>query len=114
MTVDVRTASTPEAQAAKTTVMKSIISSCSFVVLCLFFQPLAGAQAAEKPNVRLIIVGDLKPTLGGYGGPHAKTTPIDAPAARGLRIELDYCNQAGCASCRFTLIPGITSSSTRS
>ncbi len=112
MTFDVRTASTPEAQAAKTTVMKSIISSCSFVVLCLFFQPLAGAQAAEKPNVLLILVDDLKPALGCYGDPIAKTPHIDALAARGMRFELAYCNQAVCAPSRFTLMLGSHSTST--
>ena len=47
--------------------------------------PLAQA-AAEKPNILLICVDDLKPVLGCYGDPFAKTPHLDALASRGLRV----------------------------
>ena len=68
--------------------------------------------AAERLNVLLILVDDLKPVLGCYGDPIAKTPNIDALAARGMRFDLAYCNQAVCAPSRFTLMLGSHSTST--
>jgi len=50
-----------------------------------------------RPNVLLICVDDLKPVLGCYGAKLAKTPNIDRLAARGMRFDLAFCNQAGCA-----------------
>ncbi len=82
---------------------------CVASVLLLLCSPLF---ALEKPNVLLILVDDLKPALGCYGDPHAKTPHIDALAARGMRFDLAYCNQAVCAPSRFTLMLGAHSTST--
>jgi iduronate 2-sulfatase len=70
------------------------------------------AQGAERPNVLLILVDDLKPALGGYGDPVAQTPHLDALAKRGMRFDLAYCNQAVCAPSRFTLMLGSHSTST--
>jgi iduronate 2-sulfatase len=67
--------------------------------------PLAAAPA--KPNILLICVDDLKPTLGCYGDSHAKTPNIDAVAARGLRFDRAYCNQAVCAPSRNALMTSL-------
>jgi iduronate 2-sulfatase len=67
---------------------------------------------AARPNVLLILVDDLKPALGCYGDPLAKTPHIDALASRGMRFDLAYCNQAVCAPSRFTLMLGSHSTST--
>ncbi|MFG0335794.1 MAG: sulfatase, partial [Maioricimonas sp. JB049] len=69
-------------------------------------------RAADQPNVLLILVDDLKPALGCYGDEHAKSPNIDALAARGMRFDLAYCNQAVCAPSRFTLMLGSHSTST--
>jgi iduronate 2-sulfatase len=69
-------------------------------------------RAADKPNVLLILVDDLKPTLGCYGEAKAKTPNIDRLAARGMRFDLAYCNQAVCAPSRFNLMLGSHSTST--
>jgi|GEM_PF-198952 len=68
--------------------------------------------ATERSNVLLILVDDLKPALGCYGDSIAKTPNIDALAARGMRFDLAYCNQAVCAPSRFTLMLGSHSTST--
>ncbi len=70
------------------------------------------AAAAERPNVLLILVDDLKPALGCYGDPLAQTPNMDRLAARGMRFDLAYCNQAVCAPSRFTLMLGSHSTST--
>ena len=77
--------------------------------LCLM---TAHALPAGKPNVLLILVDDLKPALGCYGDPVAKTPNLDRLAARGMRFDLAYCNQAVCAPSRFSLMLGSHSTST--
>lgn len=73
---------------------------------------LPTATAQDRPNVLLILVDDLKPALGCYGDPIAKTPNIDRLAASGIRFDLAYCNQAVCAPSRFTLMLGSHSTST--
>ena len=88
------------------------------VVLSLALLTLAlGAARSEdapsaRPNILLLLVDDLKPALGCYGDPYAKTPNLDQLAARGLRFDLAYCNQAVCAPSRFTLMLGAHSTAT--
>jgi iduronate 2-sulfatase len=69
--------------------------------------PAALASTAEKPNVLLICVDDLKPVLGCYGDTHAKTPNLDRLAARSLRLDRAYCNQAVCSPSRNALLTGL-------
>lgn len=69
--------------------------------------PLSAQTEAPKPNVLLICVDDLKPVLGCYGDTHAKTPNIDALAARSLRLDRAYCNQAVCSPSRNALMTGL-------
>ncbi len=73
---------------------------------------VAGAPHASRPNVLLILVDDLKPTLGCYGDRLAITPHLDRLATRGMRFDLAYCNHAICAASRFNLMLGSHSSST--
>lgn len=72
---------------------------------------LGGARAAENahphPHVLFICVDDLKPVLGCYGDPLAKTPNIDRLAQRGVVFEKAYCNQALCAPSRNSLMSGM-------
>jgi len=88
--------------------------SLFLLLFCVFlFQGETHATDGKaKPNVLLILVDDLKPVLGCYGDPVAKTPHLDALAARGMRFDLAYCNQAVCAPSRFTLMLGSHSTST--
>ncbi len=69
--------------------------------------PLEGRSATERPNVVLICVDDLKPTLGCYGDRFAKTPNIDQLAARSVRFDSAYCNQAVCSPSRNALLTGL-------
>ncbi len=72
----------------------------TFALLC------ASSHAAEKLNVLFIAVDDLKPISGCYGGT-AKTPNLDRLAARGVRFDRAYCNQAVCAPSRNSLMTGL-------
>lgn len=93
--------------------MQSIIRAHrSFALVCRLAACTTVANAADRPNVLLILVDDLKPALGCYGDTIAKTPNIDRLAASGMRFDLAYCNQAVCAPSRFTLMLGSHSTST--
>ena len=77
------------------------------VVLASAFQ--AVAADAQKSNVLLICVDDLKPALGCYGDQLAKSPNIDKLAARGVRFDHAYCNQAVCSPSRNALLVGLRS-----
>ncbi len=79
------------------------------ISLCTLFP---AASAAERPNVLMILVDDLKPALGCYGDAVAKTPHLDRMASMGMRFQRAYCNQAVCAPSRFTLMLGSHSTST--
>ena len=92
--------------------MRLSIMIVGLVLTTLVVMSSGFSRAAGKPNVLLILVDDLKPTLGCYGESAAKTPNIDRLAARGLRFDMAYCNQAVCAPSRFTLMLGSHSTST--
>jgi len=78
---------------------------------CAFFQlnPTANAESApskQKPNILFIAIDDLRPELGCYGSPIAKTPHMDALAATGLRFDRAYCQQAICSPSRASLMCG--------
>ena len=80
--------------------------------LVLSLVAMGNLFAGGKPNVLFILVDDLKPALGCYGDPLAKTPHIDSLASRGTRFDLAFCNQAVCAPSRYTLMLGSLSTST--
>ncbi len=67
----------------------------------------SGAEPRAQPNVLLICVDDLKPVLGAYGDTAAKTPNLDRLAARALRFDRAYCNQAVCSPSRNALLAGL-------
>lgn len=79
-----------------------------FPLACLASTTFA---ASSPPNVLLICVDDLKPTLGCYGDKIAKTPNLDLLASKGMRFDRAYCNQAVCAPSRNNLLTGSRSSS---
>ncbi|MCL4204462.1 MAG: sulfatase-like hydrolase/transferase [Pirellulaceae bacterium] len=82
--------------------MKSAI-----LALCMLLAAPAAVRAADRPNVLLICVDDLKPLLGCYDAPVVQSPNIDRLAARGVLFERAYCNQAVCAPSRNSLMTGL-------
>jgi arylsulfatase A-like enzyme len=75
-------------------------------ILCVLFAALTLAQAAERPNIVLIMADDLGfSDLGCYGS-EIKTPNLDKLAADGLRFNQFY-NTAKCHSSRVSLLTGL-------
>jgi iduronate 2-sulfatase len=67
----------------------------------------AMAATAAPPNVLLICVDDLKPTLGAFGDATARTPNIDRLAGRGTAFRCAYTQQGVCAPSRNSLLTGL-------
>jgi iduronate 2-sulfatase len=67
---------------------------------------LPGAPAADKPHILFIAIDDLRPELGTYGSPIARSPHLDKLAAEGLRFDRAYCQQAICSPSRASLMTG--------
>lgn len=82
------------------------MKSLSFALALWGFSTLAGAAEAGRPNVLFIVVDDLRTNLGCYGDATALTPSIDALAARGVRFNAAYCQQAVCNPSRASFMTG--------
>src|SRR5687767_1264922 len=78
-----------------------------YLALTFSLISLCGTAIADRPNVLLICVDDLKPLLGCYGNDVVKSPNIDQLAARGMRFDRAYCNQAVCSPSRNALLTGL-------
>lgn len=90
---------------------------CYKFQLCLLFlfgslSTVPALSQDRQPNILLILVDDLKPTLGAYGDRVAISPHIDRLANEGMRFERAYSNQPVCAPSRYNLMLGSRSTST--
>ena len=74
--------------------------------LVLLFAPVY-LIAAERTNVLLIIVDDLRPELGCYGNEHMITPHIDQLATEGTVFDRAYCNVPVCMPSRVSLLTSL-------
>ncbi|OUW15802.1 MAG: iduronate-2-sulfatase [Opitutales bacterium TMED158] len=85
----------------------------TFLIVAWTASLSAGSMRADsQPNVLLLLVDDLKPTLGCYGDEIAVSPNIDRLADMGVRFDLAYCNQSVCMASRYNLLLGSRSTST--
>lgn len=78
------------------------------IFLFAAFAPAAICSEVKttRPNVLFIMVDDLRPEPGCYGSACARTPHMDRLAGRGIVFERAYCQQAHCASSRFSMLSG--------
>ncbi|MEJ7758276.1 MAG: sulfatase [Gemmatimonadaceae bacterium] len=76
-------------------------------------QATVTSAAAERKNVLLILVDDLRPEIGAYGSARAITPNMDRLAATGVLFERAYTQIAVCAPSRAALLTGLRPDSTR-
>ncbi len=86
---------------------RMVRSGMNLMATVLVLTSTALAADTGRPNVLLICVDDLKPNIGTYGDPLAKTPNIDALAKRGVVFERAYCNQAVCSPSRNALLTSL-------
>ena len=72
----------------------------------LLFSNAAYAATADRPNVLFIAIDDLRPALGCYGDPLAKSPHIDQFAMGARRFDRAYTQQAVCGPSRTSLLTG--------
>jgi len=65
------------------------------------------APIAERPDILMIIVDDLRPMLGCYGDARIRTPNIDRLAQHGVLFERAYCQYAKCGTSRLSLMTGL-------
>ena len=70
------------------------------------------AGSIDRPNILLISIDDLRPDLGSYGHPVAKTPSLDAFAESSVLFEKAYSQQAVCGPSRAALLTGLRPSTT--
>lgn len=63
--------------------------------------------AAERPDVLMIVIDDLRPMLGCYGDPRIRTPNMDRLARRSTVFERAYCQYAKCGTSRLSLMSGL-------
>ncbi len=65
------------------------------------------AQAAQKPNVIILLADDLGfGDLGCYGATQVKTPNVDRLAAQGMRFTTAYAPASTCTPSRYALLTG--------
>ena len=69
-------------------------------------------ENTQRPNILLISIDDLRPDLGSYGHPVAKTPSLDSFAQSGLLFEQAYTQQAICGPSRASLMTGLRPATT--
>lgn len=79
--------------------MKAIYFAAQFLLL------ITGLSASQ-PNILMIAIDDLKPTLGSMGDKLAVTPHMDRLASEGLTFQKAYCQQAICDPSRASVMAG--------
>lgn len=84
-----------------------IVASAIVVFSLAGFRATASQPRARKLNVLFLAADDLRPELACYGHPLARTPNLDRLAARSVRFNRAYCQQAICSPSRASLMTGM-------
>jgi iduronate 2-sulfatase len=81
-------------------------SSIYFWILCVSILINSNSVFAQKPNVLLICVDDLRPELKSFGADHIISPNIDRLAQEGMSFYKHFVNAPSCGPSRYTLLTG--------
>jgi len=84
------------------------MKSAALVLVSLFVLGASrSSNAADRPDILLIAVDDLRPMLGCYGDTRISTPNIDRLAERAVVFDRAYCQYAKCGTSRLSLMTGL-------
>ena len=83
------------------------LASCVLLITNCKYKP-----PAQKPNVLLICVDDLRPELKSFGANYISSPNIDAFARSGVSFHKHFVNAPSCGPSRYTLLTGLYGPST--
>jgi len=84
----------------------------SLTACALLLSGLA-VSAQDRPNILMIAVDDLKPTIAAYGDAIVHSPNLDRLAAAGMTFTNAHCQQAVCGPSRASLLTGLRPDQTR-
>jgi iduronate 2-sulfatase len=77
------------------------------LLLPVFLLGSLAAVGAEKPNILLLCIDDLRPELACFGASYIHSPNIDQLAASGRAFDRHYVQAPTCGASRFTLLTGL-------
>jgi iduronate 2-sulfatase len=83
-----------------------LIPIICLVSCVLLMTSCSSPQLAQKPNVLLICVDDLRPELKSFGAAHIFSPNIDKLAEKGISFRKHFVNAPSCGPSRYTLLTG--------
>jgi len=88
-------------------IKKNWLKLAGIIALAPIMGSATEAKPAERANVLFFMVDDLKPLMGCYGDPVAKTPNLDSLAARGAIFTRAACQISICAPSRASIFTGL-------
>ncbi len=98
---------------------KLLITSATVMIISMalsagaLFAQAPATTVSVRPSVLFIAIDDLRPALGCYGDPLAKSPNIDQFAESAMRFDRAYVQQAVCGPSRTSLLTGLLPDHTR-
>lgn len=83
------------------------IASQLFVCVLFISGSVYADTIGQRPNVLMIVIDDLRPSLGCYNDPIAKTPNMDRLASTSRVFQRAYCHQAVCGPSRTSILTGL-------
>ena len=80
---------------------------CNLILTATVLLAACISNAADRPNVLLLFIDDLKPMTRDYGHKHMHTPNFDRLAEEGLRFENAYCQVPTCGASRASLMTSL-------
>ena len=87
--------------------MLHLIKKLPILLVLLSCSEKATEQVAQKPNILLLYIDDLRPELASFGSLQILSPNIDALAEKGVMFTNAYCNVPVCGASRASMLTGM-------